>query len=394
MDSGSFVGGPNHLGNQRRFVQQVFLAGRARSILKRGACAIAATLSCAALIHSQATVPPPAAAPSTTVADALALREVTDETGRAIRVPQSIHRIVSLAPSLTETLYALGLQERLVGDTDFCDFPPEAQKKAKVGGAINPSIETIASLHPDLVLVTKSLNRLDAVRALADLGIPSYATDPHTVDDIVSSTQHLAELLGAHEAGSAIATDLKRRLADMHERIASSPQRRVLFVVWPDPLISVGKGTFIADTLVHAGAASIVESSQNWPQISLEEVVHQQPEFLIFAESHSGTAPPTLEALANLPGWRILDAVRNHHIALVSDAVNRPAPRIVDVIEDLARELHPEAFADKPENGKDKAIPPAGVPPPPDMSWLSSSSLLTALESSRSSAPEDLSCAL
>jgi len=124
-----------------------------------------------------------------------------DEAGRTVRVPQPVQRIVSLAPSLTETIYALGLQDRLVGDTDFCDYPPDAQKKTKVGGAINPSLEQIAALRPDLVLVTKSLNLIQTVNALDSLGISSYGTDPHTVKDIVSSTERLADVLGAPEAG-------------------------------------------------------------------------------------------------------------------------------------------------------------------------------------------------
>src|SRR6266849_10803114 len=129
-------------------------------------------------MRAQSSAPGPDATP--------AGRDVVDESGRTVRIPQSVHRIVSLAPSLTETIYALGLQDRLVGDTDYCDFPPEARNKQKVGGSINPSLEAIAALHPDLVLVTKSLNPLDTVNSLADLGIPSYSTDPHTVDDIIS----------------------------------------------------------------------------------------------------------------------------------------------------------------------------------------------------------------
>src|SRR5207247_1540959 len=177
-------------------------------------------------------------------------REVTDETGRSVRIPQPLRRIVSLAPSLTETVYALGVQDRLVGDTEFCDYPPDAQRKTKVGGAINPSLEAIAALHPDLVLVTKALNRLDTVRALADLNIPSYATDPHTVAEILSSTQHLAELLGVPESGAVITKDLQARLAGTQQRLASFPRRRVLFVVWPQPLISSGKKPFIAGALL------------------------------------------------------------------------------------------------------------------------------------------------
>jgi iron complex transport system substrate-binding protein len=284
-----------------------------------------------------------------------AYREVTDETGRAVRIPQPVNRIVSLAPSLTETVYALGLQDHLVGDTDFCDYPAEAQKKTKVGGAINPSLEQIAALHPDLVLVTKSFNRLETVNSLDSLGISSYATDPHTIEGIISSSKKLADLLGAPEAGISVAADMQHRLADLQQRLGTLPPKRVLFIVWTQPLISIGKDTFIADALRRAGAVSIVESDQSWPQVSLEEVARLQPDFLVFAAAHSETTHDDVEVLATLPGWHILDAVSKRRYAVISDAVNRPAPRIVTAIEDLARQLHPEAFIEKPESDKEKS---------------------------------------
>jgi iron complex transport system substrate-binding protein len=290
------------------------------------------------------------------------LHEVVDELGRTIRVPQSIQRIVSLAPSLTETVYALGLQDRLVGDTDYCDYPKDAQNKTKVGGAINPSLEQIVALRPDLVLVTKSLNRLETVHALSDLGIPSYATDPHTVQQIVTSTQHLANLLGASEAGASLAADLNRHLSELQQKLLPYPPRRVFFIVWAEPLISVGQNTFIADALRHAGAVSVVESSQDWPQMSLEEVVRQQPDFLVFAPSHADSAQNDFDGLAERPGWRGLDAVRDHRLATISDAVNRPAPRIVSAIEDLARQLHPEAFVAHSPGENDSKTPPSPRP--------------------------------
>ncbi|HYL61746.1 MAG TPA: cobalamin-binding protein [Candidatus Methylomirabilis sp.] len=283
-----------------------------------------------------------------------AFKDVTDEVGRTVRVPQPVLRIVSLAPSLTETIYALGLQERLVGDTDYCDYPPDAQKKPKVGGAINPSLEQIATLRPDLVLVTKSLNRFETVHALSDLGIPSYATDPHTVQEIISSTERLADVLGASQAGKALGVELEQHLSGLQQRLSGLPPRRVLFIVWSEPLISVGQNTFIADALRHAGAVSIVESSQDWPQMNLEEVVRLQPDYLVFAASHSDGAQNDFEALAQLPGWRGLEAVRRRRFAVISDAVNRPAPRIVSAIEELARQLHPEAFAAPPANASEK----------------------------------------
>ena len=292
-----------------------------------------------------------------------ATRDVVDEVGRTVRIPFTIRRIVSLAPSLTETLYALGVQDRLVGDTVYCDYPPDAQKKPKVGGALDPNLEQIAALHPDLVLLTKGLNRLDTVRALETLGIPSYATDPHTVDEIISSTERLAVVLNVAEAGKSLAHDLQRQLGDLEMKLGPLPPKRVLFIVWTEPLISVGKNTFIADALRKAGAVSIVDSSQDWPQVSLEEMVHLQPDYLVFASSHSGAVENNFEALANRSGWRILDAVHDRRYAVISDAVDRPAPRIVSAIEDLARQLHPEVFS--PARAPEKAAPPRNPIEPP-----------------------------
>jgi len=308
--------------------------------------AVSALLACAALSRAQSAPPISSASP--------VFREVTDEAGRTVRIPQPVQRIVSLAPSLTETVYALGLQDHLVGDTDYCDYPADAQNKTKVGGAINPSLEQIAALHPDLVLVTKGFNRLETVHSLDGLGISSYATDPHSVDEIITSSKKLSDVLGVPEAGASIAGEMQRRLADLQQRIGALPAKRVLFVVWTQPLISVGKDSFIADALRRAGAVSIVDSEQSWPQVSLEEVARLQPDFLVFAASHSDSASPAVEVLATLPGWSILDAVTKRRIAVISDAVNRPAPRIVSAIEDLARQLHPDAFVEKPENSKEK----------------------------------------
>jgi iron complex transport system substrate-binding protein len=272
-------------------------------------------------------------------------REVTDELGRKIQIPLTIHRVISLAPSITETLYALGLQDRLIADSDFCDYPPEAKLKPHVGGSITPSIEAIASLHPDLVLVTKGLNRLDTVNSLATLGIPSYTTDPHTIADILTSMKRLADLLGAAQAGDTLATEMRQQLAETQQRVAPYPPRRVLYVVWPQPLISIGQDTFIADALRYSGAISIVNEPQSWPQISLEEVARSQPDFLVFSGSHMASASIKIEELAASPGWRILNAVRDRRYANTSDAIERTSPRIVSAIADLARQFHPEAFA-------------------------------------------------
>ena len=297
-----------------------------------------------------------------------AFREVVDETGRRVRIPQPVRRIVSLAPNLTETIYSLGLQDHLVGDTDYCDYPPDAQKKTKVGGGIDPSLEVIASLHPDLVLVTKSFNRPETVHSLDELGIASYATDPHTIAEILSSIKTLADVLGVPDTGASVADDMQRRLDNLQHRLGHLPPKRVLFVVWTQPLVSTGEHTFLADALRHAGAVSIVDSSQDWPQVNLEEVARLQPDFLVFAESHSSDASREVEKLATLPAWKILHAIRDRRYAVISDAVNRPAPRIVSAIEELARQLHPKAFAEestgtKMETEKENPSSPLALAP-------------------------------
>src|SRR5260370_273740 len=182
--------------------------------------------------------------------------------------------------------------------------------------------------HPIFVVVTKGLNRLETVHSLDGLGISSYATDPHTVEEIITSSKTLSDVLGVPEAGASVAGDMRRRLAELQQRLGALTPKRVLFVVWTQPLISVGKDLFIADALRRAGAVSIVDAEQAWPQVSLEEVARLQPDFLVFSASHADAVYPAVEALAALPGWSIMDAVSKRRIAVIGEAVNRPAPAL------------------------------------------------------------------
>jgi iron complex transport system substrate-binding protein len=307
-------------------------------------------LLAAALLQAQSTVPPgtdTTAAPPATIA-------VTDETGRRVQVPVEVRRIVSLAPNMTEMVYALGLQDKLAGVTDYCDYPPEARTKTRVGGIMNPSIEQVVSLHPDLVLASRQSNRRETVETLTRLGVAVYASDARTVEDVLASTRRLGSLLGAKEQGEALAAELHKRLKDLEQRLAGHPPQRVVFVVWPSPLISIGRHTFLADALRWAGAESVVDTPQDWPRLSIEEVLRQEPEFLVFASSHANETAGTFEDLRQQPGWRELKAMKERHIAVISEAVNRPSPRLVDAIEQLARQLHPDAFQPAPDAGKEK----------------------------------------
>jgi len=273
-----------------------------------------------------------------------ASREVTDETGRSVLIPQPVRRIVSLAPSATETLFALGLGDRIVGDTDFCDYPPEAKRKTRIGGPVDPNIEVIAALHPDLVVATP-VNRIASVHSLEQLGIPVYGTDPRSVEQVLTSTERLGELLGAGDAGRSLLANLRARLSQIDRRLVGLPPQTVMMVVWLDPLISVGRNTFLEDALRRAGAHSIIDTQQSWPNINLEEVIRLQPKYLIFSSDDPQQVQRQLAELQDRPAWRQLDAVRNRRFIVVPEAISHPSPRLVDGIEQLAAALYPSRFA-------------------------------------------------
>jgi iron complex transport system substrate-binding protein len=281
---------------------------------------------------------------ASTSASQTSMLEVTDEAGRAVRVPQPVRRIVSLAPNLTETIFALGEGDLLVGDTDYCDYPAEASKKAHVGGPLNPSLERVMALHPDLVLASRTINRLATVQALEQLGVAVYVTDAHTVEQVLSSTERLGGLLGASEQAATLVARLHDRLGQLRERLSGSEPRSVFFITWVDPLISVGRETFLADALRLAGAYSVIATPQDWPNINLEQVLHLQPEYLIFSSDDPEQIQHQVAELRGRPGWQGLEALRQNRIVILSEAFSRPAPRLVDTIEKLARAIHPDRF--------------------------------------------------
>jgi iron complex transport system substrate-binding protein len=270
---------------------------------------------------------------------------VTDEVGRRVSIPADVNRVVTLSADLAETVYALGLGDRLAGDSSDADVPPAAKQKPRVGGAQNPNLEAIVALHPDLVLASTSINRRATVDALERLGIAVYTSDPHTVRGMLRSFAHIADAMGEPEQGRALVARLQKRLDALQARLAERPLVHVLFVVWAQPLITIGQNTFIADSLRWAGAESVVVSSENWPNLSFEEVIRLQPDYIVVPVGTGGMSAELADLRARAD-WRQVEAVELGHVAGVSDAALRPSPGLIDAIEQLARELHPEAFAD------------------------------------------------
>jgi iron complex transport system substrate-binding protein len=270
----------------------------------------------------------------------LEARIVTDETGRHVDVPDHPDRLVSLAPSITETLYALGLGDRLVGDTDYCDYPREAKRKPHVGAVLNPSLEKIVALKPDLVLATPEANRRETGDQLERLGIPVYGLAAHGVEDMLRSIEELGQVLDRGAQARALVGTLRERIDAVEKRVSGSPRPKVLFVVWYRPLITVGPHSFVADVIRRAGGLSISDDLQGeWPHLALEEALARDPDVILFPRSESFS--PALDEFERLPGWKSLRAVKNHRLYVVSETIIHPSPRLIDALEEVARILHP-----------------------------------------------------
>lgn len=197
-------------------------------------------------------------------------REVVDQTGRRVFIPDRPARLVSLAPSITETLFALGLGDQVVGDTDYCEYPPEARQKPHVGSILSPNLEKIVALRPDLVLGSPEANRRETADQLDRLAIPVYGVKAESVEGSLRSIEDLGRLLGREAAARALVESLRRRIAAVEQRAATRAHPKILFVVWYRPLTTAGPHSFIDDVFRRAGGTPVTAGLQGeWPRLSL-----------------------------------------------------------------------------------------------------------------------------
>jgi iron complex transport system substrate-binding protein len=270
--------------------------------------------------------------------------QVTDGTGRTLSLPAPPRRIVSLVPGVTEMLYAIGAEDRLVGRTDFCDYPPSARRKPSVGGTVSPNLEALIALKPDLVVATSAGNSDETRRQLERLRVPLYLVDPHGLSDVFRTLTRLGALADREARAAEVVAVLEGRVRAVAARVAARPRPRVLYVVWPEPLIVPGRGAAVTELIELAGGASVsADGPEGYPRYSVEAAVARGPEVIILARHGAGTAPyarEKWERFADLPAIR---AGRLH--AVDGDLFHRFGPRVVDALEILARLLHPEAFA-------------------------------------------------
>jgi len=244
-------------------------------------------------------------------------------------------RIISLAPNITEILFALGLGDNIVGVTSFCDYPEEAKKKPKIGGMSNPSLEAVVSLKPDIVVMTTDGNPKEFEERLRSMKIRTYVFTARRLTELPKAVRDLGTALGVKKSAGKFAEDYEKTLNGLKVRNSKSvvAKKKVLFIVWPEPLIVAGPGTVIDDAINTIGAENIASSTMaEYPKYSIEEIIRRSPD-IIFIGKGTGMEKVSEGLFTRL---RIVSAVRNHKFFYVSDDLYRLGPRTLKGIAEIS----------------------------------------------------------
>jgi len=269
---------------------------------------------------------------------------ITDDLGREVIIEEVPQRIISLSPSNTEILFALGLGDKVVGVTDVCNYPLEAKEKEKIGGYSNPSLEKIIDLKPDLILAVFG-NPGKLINQLQNLKLTVVGLNPKTIEDVFGSIELVGKITDEEEKASELVKNLRERMGRvtfMTKNLTSEQKPGVLYVVWYKPLWTAGSGTFIDELIQKAGGVNVAGDVPGWPKISLELVIKKNPQIIIVGEGHPGGLIETVRAESTLSET---DAFKNNKIFTINaDIVSRTGPRIIDALKEMAKIIHPGLF--------------------------------------------------
>ncbi|HQV12925.1 MAG TPA: cobalamin-binding protein, partial [Nitrospira sp.] len=271
-------------------------------------------------------------------------RTFIDDAGRKLYVAKAPTRVVSLAPSITEMLFALGLDEQVVGVTDFCNFPAAATAKPKVGYS-NPNLESLLALRPELIVAPREFHRANVLAKLEELKIPVLLLEATSLEQVFAHIHTLGRIFDRSTAAHALTAEMRQQMAEISRRTEGLPRTRVLYVINSQPLITVGPGSYIHQMIGLAGGTNIAsEAATAYPRLTMETVLKEDPEILIFPRGSVETVPRSEQETWRR--WTTLTAVQQNRLREVSaDALNRPGPRVMQGLEALARVIHPEAFS-------------------------------------------------
>lgn len=262
---------------------------------------------------------------------------VLDDTGQNLRLAAPAKRIVSLAPHVTETLFAIGAGERIVGTVDYSDYPAEAKKIPRVGGYSRIDLEAVAALKPDLVIAWESGNSSAHVAKLRALGLPIYVTQPNRIDDVATTLKRYSQLTGDAEAGHRAATRFRERLAGLRSRYAARPKVRTFYQIWKQPLMTVGGQQIITDAINVCGGENIFATLTTMaPTVTIEAVIAANPEAIVA----SGMGESRPEWLDDWKRWTSISAVARDNLFFIPpDLIQRHTPRLLEGTERLCQYL-------------------------------------------------------
>ena len=271
-------------------------------------------------------------------------RHFIDDLGRNVTVEGIPERIISLSPSNTEILFALGLGDKVVGVTDWCNYPPEALDKEKVGAYDAPDIETVLSLSPDLILAAHGLP-IETINTMEDLELTVFGILSTDLDDLMDDIRTVGNITGKQAEADALTSDMAARIQAVAQETEQLEHRpKTFYVIWHDPLFTVGADTFIHELIEEAGGENIFADLTGYPIVSIEEVLARDPEVII-------TSVWSYDWALNATELAGVNATATGRIYTVDDdLVQRPAPRIVQGLEWFAHFIHPAIF-DEPDGG-------------------------------------------
>ena len=272
----------------------------------------------------------------------------TDDLGRVVSIDSIPQRIISLAPSNTEILFALGLGDRVVGVTEFCDYPEAAKAKPKIGGFTTVDMESVVALEPDLILAG-NIHQDETIPKLESLGLTVFALAPQTVDGVLENITLVGEITGSSQEAAQLVASLEARIkaiTDQTDSLSESQRPGVFYILWHDPLMTVGSEARIHELIVKAGGINIAQDlTGDYPTISLEAVILANPQVIIAGSGHGTGEDSTFQFAKTEPILEDTDARRHGRVYEIdADLPSRPGPRIVDALEELARLIHPEIF--------------------------------------------------
>ncbi|HMS41643.1 MAG TPA: cobalamin-binding protein [Pyrinomonadaceae bacterium] len=263
------------------------------------------------------------------------MRDIADDLGRKIKIPEKIERAVSLAPNLTENIFAVGAGDKLVGVTTFCNYPEDAKKIVKVGDTMNPNMETIIALKPQVVFVSTASQIENFTKTLEEQNITVFVTNPTNLNGVLANLRQLGDIFGTTERTAILLNEMQERILAVDEQVKDKTKVKTFVQISKEPLFTVGKESFLSEIIERGGGMSVTKDvATAYPKLSKETALALNPDAIILSESPDNLEPNDVFKNSN--------AVKNKKIFKINaDLLSRPAPRLVDALEQIANALHP-----------------------------------------------------